>query len=276
MTQIKFNTVHALPNHSAQMLKLSGTLWFVIAIVGQWLFAFYVVAYFGVKLVHSGTVGLSETHLTGGHIPGDAVGNITIAAHLLSAIVIHGFGPLQLIPRIRSLFPAFHHWSGRAFIAAASIGAISGLYIVLIRGSGEGILVDATNSITAILILSFSFITIRHAAKRNLDAHHRWALRLFLITSAFWFVRLGVYASAYYANFTNISFREIIPTVFATVHIAKIIIPLSILELYLRSTNSSKSVFQYAVAGLITLSALLTSIAIYAVASMGWLPKIFG
>lgn len=276
MTQATLCAEPAPHVRSGEILRRSAMAWFAVALVGQLLFAFYVAAYFGAKLATSGTPGLSETHLTGGYIPGDAVGNAIIAAHLLTAVVIHGFGPLQLIPQIRNRFPVFHHFVGRAFVTAASIGALSGLYIVLVRGSGEGMLVDIANTVTATLILVFGFMTVRYAMKRDIDTHHRWALRFFLITSAFWFVRLGVYVSVYFAEFIGVPFSEIMPQVFAVVHIAKIAVPLGLLELYFRATDSAKPAVQYITAGVLVIAALFTGVAIYAVASMGWLPKVFG
>jgi hypothetical protein len=40
------------------------------------------------------------------------MGNFAVATHVTSAVMVMLAGALQLIPQIRSRFPAFHRWNG--------------------------------------------------------------------------------------------------------------------------------------------------------------------
>ncbi len=65
--------------------------------------------------------------------PGTTSANAALVVHLAMAALVTFGGPLQLIPQIRAHFPAFHRWTGRAYIAVASVGERLGL--VSIPGS---------------------------------------------------------------------------------------------------------------------------------------------
>ena len=92
-----------------RVLALSAQIWFAIAFVGQWIFVYYVSAYYVPILRHKGFEGLADTHLPHGYVSGDLVGNLAISSHLVLAIVVIGGGTLQLIPWIRENYPVFHH-----------------------------------------------------------------------------------------------------------------------------------------------------------------------
>jgi hypothetical protein len=79
----------------------------MVAAVGQWLFACYVLVVFGVRIAADGLPGLSQVRLMHGYVAGDTIGNIASTVHILLAIAIHGGGPLQLIPWLRNHAPTF-------------------------------------------------------------------------------------------------------------------------------------------------------------------------
>ncbi|MBN4046628.1 hypothetical protein JYU02_01365, partial [bacterium AH-315-P15] len=51
-------------------LNASTQIWFLTMLIGQWIFVYYIVAYYGGKVVKAGLPGFAETHLPGGYIPG--------------------------------------------------------------------------------------------------------------------------------------------------------------------------------------------------------------
>ncbi len=259
-----------------RLLIGSSRLWFVIALFGQWLFALYVAIYFGGRVVTSGLQGFSGTHLQGGYIDGDLTGNVVLAAHVMITIIVHGVGPLQFIPAIRQRAPGLHRFIGRIFVVAVIMAALSGLYVIWIRGTHEGFVPDLTNTLEAALIFVFSIKTVRNALARNIAAHRRWALRLFIVASAVWFVRLGVYGAILATQHLGIEFRPISQHVITSVHIAKLIVPLGVLELYLWAQRSNNAWQKVPTAALICLCAIVTGYGIYAVTTIGWLPKLAG
>ena len=108
---------------SRTLLDATARLWFVVAVIGHWIFVAYVAGYYLPILSRSGMPGLQNAHLFNGYIPGDTVGNIAVTGHILIAIILLGGGPLQLIPQIRARFPAFHRALGRTYMLTAVTSA---------------------------------------------------------------------------------------------------------------------------------------------------------
>jgi len=115
-------------------LKGSAVLWFVTLVIGQWIFAYYIFAFYGVAAAQ-GDLETWNKRLFHGIIQGDLAGNITVGVHLLMAFIISFSGPLQLMPQIRNRFPAFHRFNVRLYMATAFIISAAGLYLIFTRGS---------------------------------------------------------------------------------------------------------------------------------------------
>lgn len=90
------------------MLNRAATLWFLIAVLGQLMFAVYIVAFYG-RGVIAGDLKLWNQVLAAGYVPGNTMGNAALAIHLLLAAAITIGGPVQLIPQVRARAPRFHH-----------------------------------------------------------------------------------------------------------------------------------------------------------------------
>ena len=85
--------------------------------------------------------------------------------------------PLQLVPWIRKHAPSFHRCNGRAFLVAAIVATLFGLYLQWFRDATQGPADTIGNTVASILIVAFAALALRHARTRNFDAHRRWALR---------------------------------------------------------------------------------------------------
>jgi hypothetical protein len=218
-------------------LTASAALWFIAAAAGQWLFAYYVVVVFGVRVAADGLAGLSQVQLMHGYVAGDTIGNIASTVHILLAIAIHGGGPLQLIPWLRT---------------HADTGG---------------------NTVASILIFMFAALALRHAMARNFDAHRRWALRLFLVVSAVWFIRLGSYGSQFLEHVFGSHFA---PAYYESLNAAKLLVPLGVLELYFWAQRGAGARGRIAVAIAIVAATVLTAVGIYGAATIKWLPAIRG
>jgi hypothetical protein len=194
MTEFSVETPrHDSARAASKALRNAAVIWFTVTAIGQWLFVAYILGYFGRLIINKGLEGLNSTHLPLGYVPGDPVGNAEITAHVLLAAVIIGGGTLQLIPAIRFRFPTFHRWNGRIYMGLAVIVSIAGLYMMWIRGGGSLIgdfITHLGTSISGVLILIFAFMALRAAQKRDFVVHRRWALRLFMVVSTVWFIRL--------------------------------------------------------------------------------------
>lgn len=169
-------------------LKMSASAWFAVAALGQWIFMSYVIAVYG-GAAAQGDLAAWNKHLSGAYVPGEFTGNIAAALHLGLAIIILGGGPLQLIPQVRNRFPTFHRWTGRTYMVAVVTTAIAGLYMLFPRDIG-GLSTKIGFVLQTAFILLFSAIALRHAMRREIDVHMRWATRLFLAASSVWSFRV--------------------------------------------------------------------------------------
>lgn len=271
----KLLTVLGNADRNNKWLVSSAILWFIVATFGQGIFAFYITAYYVAPAMNGGIEVWTNTTLPKSYIPDDSLGNLAIASHLLLAAVITIGGPLQLVPQIRHQYRKFHHWNGRVYILTALVMSVSGLYLVLFRGAVGGDVQHFSLILNGLLILIFGFWTLKHAIKRNIAVHQRWALRLFLVVSGVWFARAGLW----FSMFVNGGPFGFDPQTFEGPFLdflgfAQYLIPLAILEAYFRATDTKKVYLKLSVTFLILILTVFMGIGIYAASVGMWLPRI--
>jgi hypothetical protein len=254
-------------------LKAATRFWFIIAVIGQWLFAFYVASSYGISAVQGHFAAWNK----GAHryIPGDTVGNVAIAAHLLIAVIILVGGPLQLIPRIRSKAPRFHRWNGRVYLPAVFMTSIAGLYLVWVRGTIGDFVQHVGVSLDAVLIMIFAVLALRTALARDFRAHGRWALRLFMVVNGVWFFRVGMMLWLLInkgpAGFDPQTFRG--PFI-SFLSYANYLIPLAILEIYLWTKDQPLASRRFAMAGALAVLTVVMAVGIFGATMVMWIPRI--
>ena len=255
-------------------LDASARLWWVVTALGQWLFAFYVLAFFGPMLLQDGIEGLKRSPLFNGFMPGDTVGNYAVAAHILLAVIIMGAGPLQLIPQIRARYPVFHHWTGRSYILAAVTSSIGGLYLIWTRPIFASLWNAIGTSLDGVLVVVFAAIALRYAMARDIRNHRRWALRLFMVASAVWFIRIGIRLWVFLTGGVGMDDETFTGPFVVTAHFGQYLLPLAVLEVYLRARDGDNAHFKLATAtGLFALT-ILMGIGIFLVATNSWFERI--
>ncbi|MGB8889473.1 MAG: DUF2306 domain-containing protein [Candidatus Korobacteraceae bacterium] len=197
--------------------------------------------------------------------PGDGVGNSAVAIHLVSAVIIILSGAVQIVPQVRNRFPVFHRWNGRIYMVTAFSISLAGLYMMWVRGTIGGLAPHLAQSLDAVLIMLCAILALRYALARDFKTHRRWALRLYLVVSASLFIRAGFFFAAFAPNpdkfFTFISF-------------AQYLVPLAVLELYLRTQDRGRAPARFAMAGGLFVLTVALAAGIVAVAVGGWLPNI--
>ena len=114
------------PIADLKTLQFAGTLWFITAVA---------VAMFYGSAALDGDFTRWNQKLPHGYVPGETLGNLAVAAHLLFAVVILVCGPLQFVESLRTHFPRVHRWNGRAYLVTACIASLAGTYLVLTRGT---------------------------------------------------------------------------------------------------------------------------------------------
>jgi hypothetical protein len=256
-------------------LDVSARLWFLVATLGHWIFVVSVAGYYTPLLVQGGLPALQNAHLFNGYIPGDTVGNFAVAGHVLLAVIILGGGPLQLVPQIRARFPTFHRWLGRTYILTAVTSAAAGLYLIWTRPLFGALITNIATSIDGVLIIVFAGIALRYAIARDIRTHRRWAMRLFMVTSSVWFLRVGFRTWDVLTGGIGVDDETFTgPFVYAW-HFGQYLLPLAVLELYFRARDSASARHRSAMAvGLFAMTVLM-SIGIVQAAKGSWLPRLF-
>jgi len=250
------------PAAGTTALKAAVRFWFVVAVIGQWVFLYYILALYGPSTLQGNFQAWSRnTHLLKGFVPGDTSGNLAFAAHALLAAVIAFGGALQLIPQIRARAMWVHRWNGRLFLLTALGVSISGLYMVWVRGARMNLLNGVGVSLNAVLIMIFSVLAWRSALTRDVAAHRRWALRTYLVANGQWFVRVGFMAWMILNHGHDGGF-------FRLWNFGCYLVPLAVLELYLRTQKSAGPRGRYVMAAGLVLLTLLMGVGIFGVSML--------
>ena len=123
----------------------------------------------------------------------------------------------------------------------------------------------------ALLVFVFAAIALRAALRRDFTTHRHWALRLFIAGSAVWFFRVILMAWVSAFGPLGIHFETASGPFLEVMAFGQYLIPLAILEAYLRAKKSNSPTVQRTMAGALIFCTLIMSGGI-AVASMAeWL-----
>ena len=238
--------------------------WFLVTFVGQFLFALHIVSFYG-RTAAVGDFAAWNKHLEVGVISGDTVGNGALGMHLAMAAVVTVCGLLQLIPLIRQRAPVFHRWMGRVYIVAAFAVSAAALYLQLVRGAVPGGLLQHTGLVlNAVLIMLFAATALNAARARRFASHRRWALRLFMASSGVWFFRVGLFfwllVNRGPVGFDPNRFEGPFLTFLS---FAQYLLPLAVLEVYLRVRERGGAFGKRAVAVTVVLLTLVMMVGIF-------------
>ncbi|MFV3074773.1 DUF2306 domain-containing protein [Niveispirillum fermenti] len=171
------------------LLGLSGRLLVAVAWTSAALFGAYVLAFY-VAAIGDGDMQRWNQTLPGLYAPETPLALIGMGAHFLTGALLLLAGPVQLMAGIRRRFPAFHRWTGRAYVLAAFVTGIGGLAFILVRGTVGGWPMDVGFGLYGVLVTLAAVETFRHARTRRLDRHRAWAIRLFALVVGSWLYRM--------------------------------------------------------------------------------------
>jgi len=263
-----------LDSVASSALKAAARFWFVVTVIGQWVFAFAVASFYGLT-AWRGDYHRWGKFITHGHVPGDTAGNFAVAMHIASAVVVMTAGALQLVPQIRARFPRFHRWSGRTYMLAAVGISLAGLYMTWIRGSIGDLSQHLGSTFNAIAIWVCAGMALRHAIARDFRTHRRWALRLFLVASAAYFYRIAFFLTMMIfkgpVGFDPVTFTGPFPTIMS---FAQFLVPLAVLEIYLRAQDGAGALGRMATAGLLSMLTFAMIGGLFAITMAVWVPDV--
>jgi uncharacterized membrane protein len=245
-------------------LKAATRFWFGVTVIGQLIFASTVAIFYGAAAAR-GNLHAWNRGMTHGYIAGDRIGNVAVAIHLISAVIIILSGAIQIVPQVRNRFPAFHRWNGRIYMVTAFTISLAGLYMMWVRGTVGGLVPHVAQSLDAVLIMVCAVMALRYALARDFKTHRRWALRLYLVVSASLFIRAGLV-------FGGLGFDQ--DKFFIFMSFAQYLVPLAVLEIYLRTQERPGAARRFAMAGGLLVLTLALGVGIVAATGGIWLPNI--
>lgn len=259
-----------------KILSGSAKIWFSTVVVGQAIFSYYIVMFY-YRATANQDIELFNQVMPAGYIEGDFWGNFAVVAHVLFAAIITVGGLMQLMPIIRSKWPAIHRWNGRLYVFTAMILSISGMFMVVTRYEKivGGMIGHISIMINGIIIVVCAVNAFNYARKKKFVQHRVWALRLFLAASGVWMFRVALMAwlsiHGKPVGFDPVSFSG---PFLSTLYILVYVLPLFILEIYLRSQRSRSAPKKLLTASMVILISLIIILGVIA-ATMGmWLPRI--
>jgi Predicted membrane protein (DUF2306) len=252
-------------------LSAATRLWFAVTVAGQWAFLYYLAGFYGRAWV---TGHLQEWNRNPmfhpGYVAGDTAWDVYFGAHVLLATVIALGGVLQMVPQIRDRAPWFHRWNGRAFMLTALTGAVSGLWMSWVRNvgvSGGNSLGRVAVSLDGMLIIGCCAVAWLLVRRGRFELHRRWALRLFMVANGVWFLRLGV--MGWYVLTGGVGMTDNLDgPVNLIIDFASYLLPLAILELYLRSKQTGTFGGRVATAVTMLLATVFMGIGIFGLGMM--------
>jgi Predicted membrane protein (DUF2306) len=224
--------------------------------LGQLAFTIFLLAYYYPRTLSGDFARWNDKPLIDGHITGDPTGNAMFAVHVLLAAVITLGGLMQLLPVIRTNWPWLHRWTGRLFIATALALALGGFWLTWVRGTHLTLAGAWGVTLNGILIAGAAAIALREAMARRIISHRRWALRLFILASGVWFMRVFYMAWGVLSGGAGIGDAMDGPADMVIAY-GNSLIPLAVLEIYLFAEARGTLALRRAAAGLLWLSALV-------------------
>jgi len=247
--------------------------WFAVTVAGQLMFAAYIASLYGGAALRSDFAAWNRV-MTHGHIDGAHAGNIATGVHLLGAAVIMLSGALQLLPWLRIRTPSVHRWNGRMYLGAAVTASLTGIYMVWWRGAVGGTVQHLGTTLNGVLVLLFAGMALQRIRARKVEAHRRWALRLFLAVSGVWFFRIGVmFWLAINHGPVGFDPRTFEGPFLSFLAFAQYAVPLAILELYFLCRARGGAVAHLGMACLLAGATMAMAIAIVVATAGMWLPN---
>ncbi len=262
------------PTKGVKTLIATGKVWFVAAVLGQWIFAAYIAAFYMGSALMGNYEAWGEV-LPHPIEPGDPVGNIALAGHLFLAVIIFVCGPMQFVPLLRIKTPRFHRWNGVTYLITAMLTSVFGLYLTVTRGTTGGFIMELGTSLDGVLILTFSILAWRLAIKRKFLEHERWMMRLFIVVGGVWFFRVGlmfwIMINGGPAGFDPETFTGPFLSFWTFGQFA---LPLLILELYFLAKDRAGRLGRLAASALIVVATLAMCTGVVVASMYMWLPRI--
>jgi hypothetical protein len=122
--------------------------------------------------------------------------------------------------------------------------------MIWVRGSRANFTAGLATSLDALLIITFAVLAWRAARARAIATHRRWALRTYIAANGVWFQRVGVFGWIVFNNNVAVGMTKVFDGWFdLSWAFGCYLLPLAVLELYLRVRETAGPRGRYVMAG---------------------------
>jgi tetratricopeptide (TPR) repeat protein len=260
-------------SYADSALKFAVRLWFGLAVAGQLTLAFEVASFYS-HAAARGQWNAFNKFMQHGYVAGQPIGNGVVAVHLVGVVLLILSGALQLVPQVLRRAPKVHRWNGRVYMVAALAMSGAGISMLVRRGTTGGPFEYSALFVNAALIWGFGGLALRYALKRDFVRHRQWALRLYVVSLGVFFLRVAVPMWVALVGPLGMDFTTFTGPALAFWAYGCYLIPLAMMELYLRTQARPGSGRRWAMAGGLLVMTLLMGVGTAAAAVGGWLPSI--
>lgn len=248
--------------------------WVGIALLGQWMFAIYIISVYALPSVIGNTeLTLSVSPATGSE-KAKGFDLVIFFAHIVPAALMAMSGLLQLFPYIRRRYPKFHRYNGRMFFVLGVSGALSGLYLTWgagLRLSDIGALGVTLNGILIPIAVYFAW---RTAIKKQFSLHQRFAVHSFLLVNGVWTFRLYLMGWFVINQGANGNTSALDGPADIALSFACYLLPMIIAELVFWAKRTSIETVKWMITGITAIGTLLTLIGVVAAGMLMWYPRV--
>ncbi len=256
------------------ILNLSVKSWVTIALIGQWMFAIYILSVYAMpSLLGQPEITLSESPSTSSE-KAKGFDLFIYFTHILPAALMAMSGLLQFFPKIRKRFPQFHRYNGRMFFILGVSGALSGLYLTWVAGlrlSDIGALGVTLNGALIPIAIYFAW---RSAVNRQFSIHQRFAVHSFLLVNGVWSFRLYLMAWFILNQGANGNTKTLDGPADIAISFACYLLPMAVAELVFWAKRTSSTILKRVITGITASGALLTLVGVGAAGMMMWYPRV--
>ena len=256
MATIDASFASARPARRTDWLGRSATFCYLAIAAGQLLFVAFILLFYYPSTLSGDFAAWNDKPLIKGFVAGDTAGNLFFAVHVLMAAIITFGGLVQLVPAIRGRWPAVHRWNGRLYLVSELSLALGGLWLTWVRETWLNYIGAIGITLDALLITGFAALAWQAARHRQYADHRRWAIRLFAVASAVWFMRVGYMAWGLASGGAGIG-KAMDGPFDLFLAFANSLLPLAIAELYLRAGARGTPLARQATAALLGVSGLV-------------------
>ena len=261
--------------HSAQdLLAKSAASWLIVVLIGQWMFAVYILVSFAFPFFANGIAAVDFSNMIMGSVDGDTFGNTALLSHLIPAAVISLGGVFQLIPYVRTHYPRFHRWNGRVFLSLGILGAVTGLYLTWGRDARLSDLGAYGISLNGVLILVAAFYAWWYAIKKRIHLHRRFAVHAFILINGVWTFRLYLMAWLVVNQGPNGNNGNLDGPADLVISYACYLAPMLMAELYFWAQRQKQNYKVIATSVVLCVGMLVTLVGVGAAFMIMWSPRI--